>query len=65
MKPRATIVVTDYSFADLSMEQAVLADSGCEQIGHHCKTEQELIAAVSNADAVITQFARVNANVKW
>ena len=63
MKPRATIVVTDYSFADLSMEQAVLAGSGCELIGHHCKTEAELIAAVSNADAVITQFARVNANV--
>lgn len=63
MKPRATIVVTDYSFADLSMEQAVLAESGCELVGHHCKTEAELIAAVSNADAVITQFARVNANV--
>ncbi len=63
MKPKATIVVTDYTFPDLAMEQAVLADSGCELVGHHCKTEAELIAAVSQADAVITQFARVNANV--
>ena len=63
MKPRATIVVTDYTFADLSMEQAVLADSGCKLIGHHCKTEAELMAAVAQADVVMTQFARVNAHV--
>ena len=63
MPTRATIVVTDYTFPDLAMEQAVLADSGIELVGHHCKTEAELIAAVAGADAVITQFARVNANV--
>ena len=41
----------------------LLADSGIELVGHHCKTEAELVAAVAHADAVITQFARVDANV--
>ncbi|MBC7703330.1 MAG: C-terminal binding protein [Rhodoferax sp.] len=63
MPTRATIVVTDYNFADLAMEQAVLADSACTLIGHHCKDTPELIAAVTQADAVITQFARVDARV--
>ena len=63
MTTRATIAVTDYTFANLDLEQAVLADSGCELIGYQCKTEAQLVAAVAGADAVITQFARINANV--
>jgi D-3-phosphoglycerate dehydrogenase / 2-oxoglutarate reductase len=43
------IVITDWLFPDLAIEQ--------------CKTEAELIALVADADAVITQFARINANV--
>ena len=43
MPTGATIVVTDYNFADLAMEQAVLAGSGCNLIGHHCKDSVELI----------------------
>ena len=63
MTPRRTIVVTDYSFPDLALETAVLAQGDCDIVGHHCSTEAELIAAVANADAVITQFAKINANV--
>ena len=59
MKPK--IVVTDYAFPDLSIEQAVLA--GCELTGRQCKTESDLLDLCQYADAVITQFARVNANV--
>jgi D-3-phosphoglycerate dehydrogenase / 2-oxoglutarate reductase len=55
------IVVTDYAFPDLSIEQAVLA--GCELTGRQCKTEVDLLDLCKDADAVITQFARVNANV--
>ena len=63
MSTRRTIVVTDYSFPDLTLETAVLAQGGCDIVGHHCSTEAELIAAVADADAVITQFAKVNRNV--
>ena len=60
MNKRPRIAVTDYTFPDLDLESAVLAGSGCELVAHHCKTEAELIAAVAQADAVITQFARIN-----
>lgn len=63
MATRPTIVVTDYAFPDLALEQAVLDAAGCTLVGHHCKTEAELVQAVAQADAVITQFARINANV--
>ena len=59
MNPK--IVVTDYAFPDLSIEQAVLAS--CELTGRQCKTEADLLDLCKDADAVITQFARVNANV--
>ncbi len=63
MNSSKRIVVTDYNFPDLELESALIAPSGCELIGYHCNTEAELIAAVAQADAVITQFARINANV--
>lgn len=60
MSHTPTIVVTDYSFPDLDIESALAQAQGCTLVGHHCKTEAELIAAVGQADAVITQFARIN-----
>ena len=59
MNPK--IVVTDYAFPDLSIEQEVLTD--CDLMGRQCKTESDLLDLCKDADAVITQFARVNANV--
>lgn len=56
-------VVTDYTFPDLNLEQQILAAADCELIGCQCKTEDELIQLCSEADGVITQFARVNAKV--
>ncbi len=63
MNTRRSIVVTDYTFPDLALETALITQGGCDLVGYHCKSEAELIAAVAGADAVITQFARVNANV--
>jgi D-3-phosphoglycerate dehydrogenase len=63
MSLRPKIVVTDYKFADLALEEAAAERAGCALIGHHCETEAELLAAVADADAVITQFARINAPV--
>ena len=60
MKTRPTIVVTDYTFPDLALETAVASAGGCDLVGQHCTSEAELVAAVAGADAVITQFARVN-----
>ena len=63
MSSKPTIVVTDYKFPDLALEQAAAEHAGCVLIGHHCESEAELKAAVTDADAVITQFARLSAPV--
>src|ERR671939_473123 len=57
------VAVTDSTFEDLDMEQAILEPLGCRVEGRRCRTEPELIDLVSDADGVITQFAPVNAAV--
>jgi D-3-phosphoglycerate dehydrogenase len=61
--PKPKVVVTDYAFPDLNTEQQILAAAGCDVAGRQCKTEADLIDLCQGADAVITQFARVSANV--
>lgn len=60
-KPK--VVITDWTFTDLSLENQLLQSKDIELVSQQCKTEAELIALVSDADAVITQFAKINANV--
>ena len=57
------VAVTDYTFDSLDTETAVLAPLGCTVVGRRCKTPEELKELVSDADAVLTQFAPVNAAV--
>jgi D-3-phosphoglycerate dehydrogenase len=57
------VAVTDYTFVSLDVETAVLAPLGCTIVGRRCKTQQELIDLTTDADAVLTQFAAVNAAV--
>ena len=59
----AKIVVTDYTFPALEVEESVLQPLGFELVSGQCKTAEALIALVADADAVITQFAPVNASV--
>jgi D-3-phosphoglycerate dehydrogenase len=58
-----TIAITDWTFPDLSVEEAILKPAGFNVIARQCKTENELIDLCADADAVITQFARINATV--
>jgi D-3-phosphoglycerate dehydrogenase len=53
------VVVTDYTFADLSPEQSVLAPAGCVISGRRATAESELPGLVGEADGVITQFAPI------
>jgi len=57
------IVVTDYAFDDLGVEEQVAAAAGATVVGAQTKDPKQLAAAVADADAVITQFAPVNADV--
>ncbi len=59
----AKIVVSDYEFSDLSFEQAVAAKAGLTVTGVQCKTEDELIAACADADAILNQYAMITPRV--
>jgi D-3-phosphoglycerate dehydrogenase len=57
------IVVTDYTFPSLDIEEEILRPGGFELIGGQCKTVETLIPFVASADAVIVQFAPITADV--
>lgn len=56
------VVITDYTFPSLEIEEAILRPLAELRAGQ-CKTPAALIELVRDADAVITQFAPVNADV--
>jgi len=58
------IAITDYTFPDLSLEEAVLCPGGVEIVSYREKRPPaEITELVRDADAVIAQFASVNAEV--
>lgn len=57
------VAITDWTFPDLSIEEGILRPAGVRVVSRQCKTEAELIELCADADAVITQFARINAAV--
>src|SRR5258707_7667743 len=57
------VAITDSTFQVLDIEEAILKLTGCEIVSGQCKTAETLIPLVSDADAVITQFAPVKADV--
>lgn len=57
------VVITDYAFDNIDLEKAVLAPLGCRVEALKAGKDQALCDLVGDADAVITQFAPVNAAV--
>ena len=57
------VAITDYSFPDLEIEQAILSVAGFEIRSGNDKQTSALKSIVAEADAVITQFAPINAEV--
>ncbi|MBI3878253.1 MAG: C-terminal binding protein [Verrucomicrobia bacterium] len=57
------VVVTDYGFKNLDQERTILAAAGAELVLAQCKTTAEVIAAAADADALLVQWAPVNAAV--
>lgn len=58
-----TVAITDYTFSDLEIEQAILSAAGFKLRSGNDKQIPALQALVAEADAVITQFAPINADV--
>ncbi len=57
------ILVTDHTFDPLDIEQDLLKSVGGILDAHQCKSPEQLLPLVGDADAVLTQFARVDALV--
>lgn len=53
------VVVTDYTFGPLDVERTTLEPLGCRVEAAQCRTEDEVLAQVREADYVLTQFAPV------
>lgn len=56
------VAITDYSFPTLEIEEGILRP-GAEIVSGQCKTPETLIPLVAEADAVITQFAPIKADI--
>lgn len=59
----AKILVTDYNFPDLSIEQDLAAEAGVELEGAQARTPEEIIEAAEGADGLLVQYGEVTEEV--
>ncbi|GAB2897571.1 C-terminal binding protein [Paralcaligenes sp. KSB-10] len=57
------ILITDYDFPDLELEQALYRAAGVEVVVAQCRSEDEVIAASAGCQGLLVQYAPVNAKV--
>lgn len=57
------VLVTDYTFDRLDVEEAILGPLGAVLDARQCRTEADLLGSVAGADYVLTQFAPLTAPV--
>lgn len=60
---RWKVVISDYYYKNLDQEKAILASVDAELLSYHCKTEDEVIQAAADCDALICQFAPITRRV--
>lgn len=58
-----TVAITDYTFPNLDIEEPIVTAAGGQLLSGNDKQVEALKRLVANADAVITQFAPINAEV--
>ncbi len=59
----AKVLVTDYAWPDLDLEVAILRDVGAEIVLPESTDESSLVSAVGDAQAIMTNWARVTDRV--
>lgn len=57
------VVVTDHAFPSLDTERSVLASEAARLHDAQCRSEDHLVEAVRDADAILVQFAPITAAV--
>src|SRR5262250_2998185 len=56
-----TVVIADYDYGDVDIERAIIEEAGLRLVAAQCKTEDDVIEAARDADAIIAQYATVGA----
>jgi D-3-phosphoglycerate dehydrogenase / 2-oxoglutarate reductase len=54
-------VITDFDYGDVAIERGILEPAGVEVIALQAKSEDDLLAAAGDCDAMMNQYARVGA----
>ncbi len=57
------VLFTDHEMLDISLERKLFADAGIELLEAQCKTEEQVIAAGADVDALLVTFAPINERV--
>lgn len=57
------IVITDYEYESIAAERGIIEAAGHTLCDYQCRQPEKLIPLVRDADAVITQYADMNAEV--
>jgi phosphoglycerate dehydrogenase-like enzyme len=56
-------LITDFDFPDIALERGLFAEAGIELAEAQCRTEEQLIAAARDCDALLLQYAPVTERV--
>ncbi|TQI66593.1 C-terminal binding protein [Clostridium sp. KNHs216] len=57
------VVITDFEYPNVDQETKIITESGAQLQACHLKTEEEIIAAVRDAEAVIVQYAVITRKI--
>jgi D-3-phosphoglycerate dehydrogenase / 2-oxoglutarate reductase len=55
------VVITDYDYDDIDIERGIVEGAGFDLVAAQCKTEDDVISVARDAEAVIAQYAPVQA----
>jgi len=58
-----TVVVTDFNYPNLSIEEEELSRWGAQVVPAQCSTPEQVLAAGTEADALMSQYAPITADV--
>ena len=56
---KAKVVIADYDYGDVDIERSIVTAAGFELVAAQAKSEDDVIAVASDADAVLTQYAEI------
>lgn len=60
---RWIVVVSDYNYPDLTIEETILARWGARVVPAQCRTPEEVLKVARDADAIISQYAPITRQV--